>query len=352
MLLKFSSAGRTWHLTQEKCVLVQILFAFFLCGATAGWLVAVQNPKHTGTKLEGYATAVTPENITVFDKQGQEWKILTDKDYTSIVGLGAEVTVWYTNQGGVFRLENIQYPTESFFLPADRIRENIKRIIILPKSEDVANTSGLFAAISKYLQDNAGWFVAPPELGEEMANRAENTTSTLDAIDPNTGQADMQQLLDAQGSLVTRIAQETRVDAVLTIQVVKVKANVRRSVASWDDMTELIANNKTRALSKLTIEQGKGWVYAATVDMNLWSPKGKLLWKKRRGFAALALQVSMGSIYRARPLTEVYENRERLDTWLATTLGELAPRATVTAPGQVSPAPSKLAKAKDIPEEK
>jgi hypothetical protein len=353
LLLKFSKAGRIWSVTQEKHGLVQILFAFFLFSATAGWLVAGENPKHTGTKLDGYATGVTPESITVFDKQGQERKILTDKDYTSIVGLGAEVTVWYKNEGGVYHLEDIQWPNEGFFLPANRIRENIKRIIILPRSEDVENTQGLFAAISRYLQENAGWFVAPPELGEEIANRAENNPSSLDAIDPKTGQIDVQQFLEAQGFLVTRIAQETRVDAVLAIKVVKVKAHVRGSVASWDDMTEAVASNRTRALSKLTIEGGRGWVYAATVDMNLWSRSGKLLWKKRRGFAALGFQMGMGSTYRARPLTEVYENREALETWLATTLGELAPRATYTAPGQVSPELRKqLEKAKSTAQER
>jgi hypothetical protein len=337
LLLKFRKAGRFWRAAPEKHSLVQIVCAFFLCAAIAGGLVAVENPKHAGTKLEGYATGVTPESITVFDKQGQERKILTDKDYTSIVGLGAEVTVWYTNQGGVYHLEDIQYPNQGFFLPANRIRENIKRIIILPKSEGVENTQGLFAAISRYLQDNAGWFVAPPELGEEIANRAEINRSSLDAIDTRTGQVDMQQFLEAQGILAARIAQETRVDAALTIKVVKVKAKIHGSVASWDDMTETVASNKTRALSKFTIEGGSGWVYAATVDMSLWSRTGKLLWKKRRGFAALGFQMGMGSKYRARPLTEVYENPEAMDTWLASALGELAPRATLTAPAQVFP---------------
>jgi hypothetical protein len=134
---------------------------------------------------------------------------------------------------------------------------------------------------------------------------------------------------------------------------VKVKANVRASVATWDGMTEAVANNKTRALSKLTIEGGRGWVYAATVDMNLWSRSGKLLWKKRRGFAALGFQMGMGSKYRARPLTEVYEDPGAMEIWLATTLGGLAPRATLTAPGQVSPELRKqLEKAKSTAEEK
>jgi hypothetical protein len=60
-----------------------------------------------GTKLEGYATAVTPTSITVFDKKNQEIEIVTDKDYTALVGIAAPVTVWYTSQGGVNHLEDI-----------------------------------------------------------------------------------------------------------------------------------------------------------------------------------------------------------------------------------------------------
>jgi hypothetical protein len=352
LLLKFGEVRQISRIVPRSSI-AQVLTVFFLFGVASLLLFASENPQHKGTKLEGYTIGVKPDNITVVDKKGQELKILTDKDYTSIVGLGAEVTVWYTNEGGAYRLEDIEYPNEGFFLPADQIRTNIKRIIILPKSEDVENTEGLFTAISRYLQDNAGWFAAPPELAEEISRRSKTLPSSLDAIDPKTGQVDMQRFLEAQGSLVMKIAAETRADAVLEIKVEKVKANVHGSVASWDDMVEVVGGKGTRALSKLTLTGGKGWVYAATVDMNLWSRSGKLLWKKRRGFATLGFQVGMGSKYRERPLTEVYADGEAMEKWLVATLGGLVPPINVTVPQQVSPELKRqIEKAKQAPEDK
>jgi hypothetical protein len=127
---------------------------------------------------------------------------------------------------------------------------------------------------------------------------------------------------------------------VLEIKVDKVKAPVRGSLASWDDMTETVADMKTRALSKLTpmgMVAGTGWVYAATAEMNLWSRNGKLLWKKKRGFATLGFQTGMGSSYRQRPLAEVYGNPQAMQNWLDTTLGNLAPPVNAALPGQISP---------------
>ena len=66
--------------------IVPALALLFLLGAAAPSLLAAQKPQHTGTKLEGYATIVTPDSITVFDKKNHEIEIATDKDYTSLVG--------------------------------------------------------------------------------------------------------------------------------------------------------------------------------------------------------------------------------------------------------------------------
>ena len=196
------------------------------------------------------------------------------------------------------------------------------------------NSEGLISAISKYLADNAGWFVAPPELAVEIAKPHQGLpASPLDAIDPNTGEVDMQRYLQPQRSLMTTIAEETRSDAVLEVSVIKVKAKVRASVASWDDMTEAVASRKSRVLSPLAGLGGNGWVYAATAEMNLWSQTGKLLWKKRRGFAVLGMQSGMGSKYRARPLTEVYVDSGAMQRWLEGTLGQLAPPLKETPAG-------------------
>jgi hypothetical protein len=302
-----------------------------ICGSTAA-----QKPPHTGTKLEGFATVVTPDSITVYDKKTGEIEIHTDVDYSSLVGIAAPVTVWYTTRDGVNHLEDIVYPHNGTFIARDLIQENIKRIIILPRVEDVDDSQGLINAISTYLADNAGWFVAPPELALEIASRAKASASPLDAINPDTGDVNMQGYLEPQRSLMTTITQASRTDAVLEVQVVKVKANVRGSVASWDDMTEPVASRKSRTLSPFGAMESKGWVDAATADMSLWSHTGKLLWKKRRGFAVLALQSGITAKYRPRPLTEVYANSDAMQRWLGDTLGQLAPPVKME-PSQLSP---------------
>jgi hypothetical protein len=318
-------------------------------------IVAAQKPQHRGVKLEGFATVVTPDSISVFDKKNREIEILTDKDYTSLVGIAAPVTVWYTTEGGANHLEDIIYAAKAgTFAPAQSIRNSIRRIIILPHSEGVENSQGLISAISQYLADNTGWFAAPPELAIEIASRIKGSNSPLDAIDPDTGQVDMQRYLEPQRRLMRAIAEETHSDAVLEIQMVKVKARVRSSIASWDDMTEPVASRKSRALSPLGALGGKGWVYAATADMSLWSESGKLLWKCRRGFAVLAVQSGMGVKYRERPLTEVYDDTGAMQRWLESTLGPLAPprpRSIEESP-QISPQLQKqLEKAKHAGEE-
>jgi hypothetical protein len=231
------------------------------------------------------------------------------------------------------------------------MQEGIKRIIILPRPEGVENTSGLISAISQYLTDNAGWFVAPPDMAVEIAGRTKDSTSSLDAIDTKTGKVDMQKYLDAQSSLVETIAKETRSDAVLEVHIVKVKATVRTGVAAWDDMMDPVVSGKSHAFTPFG---GKGWVYAATTDMSLWNPAGKLLWKKRRGFAALAMQSGSASKYHERPLTEVYKDSAAMERWLSETLGELAPlikRITPDTP-QISPELQKqLEKAKQAGEQ-
>jgi hypothetical protein len=331
-------------------LLLVICVIAVICGST----LAAQKPQHTGTKLEGFATIVTSDSITVFDKKNQMVEVHTDKDYSALVGIAAPVTVWYTTEGGINHLEDIEYPKQAgTFVPPDLIRENIKRIIILPRTGGVDDSQGLVKAISKYLADNTGWYVAPPELAAEIASRTKSSNSPLDAIDPDTGQVDMQRYLEPQRGLMSMIANETRSDAVLEINIVKVKANVRSGIASWDDMTEPVASRKARSLTPWE-GMSKGWVSAVTADMNLWSQSGKLLWKKRRGFAVLGVQSGMGGKYRERPLKEVYDDTAAMQRWLVATLSQLAPptRGTTAEPQQVYPEVQKqLEKAKQAGEE-
>jgi len=300
--------------------IVCVIFAIF--GSVSS--LRSQKPQHAGIKLEGYVTVVTPDSIMVFDRKNQEVQIHTDKDYTSILAIASPVTVWYTTKGSVNHLEDIVYASGGAFVPANRLRESIQRIIILPRPEDVQNTEGLISAISKYLSDKTGWYVAPPELAEELLNRTKASAVSLDAINPNTGEVDMQRYLEAQRGWVTAIANETRSDAVLEVKIVQVKAKVRSSIAYWDDMTEPVASRKTRDLSPFAWMESRGWVYAATADMALWSQTGKLLWNKRRGFAILGVRSGMSPQYHERPLTEVYSDSTAMGRWLDSTLGQLA----------------------------
>ena len=324
-------------------------------GFGAGCLVGAQKTGHVGFKVEGYATIVTPDTITIFDtKKNDIIEIKTRKDYTSLVGIAAPVTAWYTVQNGVNHLEDIQYPTQSGnFLPAYQIRDSIKRIIILPQVEGVDDADGLISAISKYLADNAGWFVAPPALAEEVARRTKARESALDAVNPETGEVDMDRYLEPQRELMSTVAGDTHSDAVLQVRVLKVKAGVHGGVASWDDMTEPVASGKARFLTPWEGVASKGWVYAATADMMLWSQTGRLLWKRRRGFAVLGIQSGFGGNYHQRPLSEVYKDSGEMHHWLVDTLGQLVPpTAPAVTPTKIpQELQEKLDKAKQAGEE-
>lgn len=326
-----------------------VLVLIVAAGAGAGRLVAEEQTRHTGTKVEGFATVVTPGSITVFDKKNQEIEIQTDKDYTSLVGIAAPVTVWYTTKDGVNHLEYIVYAAKTeTFVPANEIGQGIRRVIILPEPQDVQNAQGLMDAISKYLSANSGWYVEPAELAAEIATRDGDSDSMLDSADPDD---DYQQFLEHQRTLARQIAKETRTDAVLEVRLVKVKAKVRGSVASWDGMTESVASWKSRALVPWEGVAGNGWVYAATADMRLWGKSGNLLWKARRGFAVLAVQSTMAR-YHERPLTEVYSRADFMQRWLEDTLGELARGGPAGAPASMPPTrPDQPEKATPPPED-
>lgn len=225
--------------------------------------------------------------------------------------------------------------TPLIIIAPEHLRAQIKRIAIWPRSEDVENADGLVSAISNYLTDNTGWFVSPPELAVEIASRAKIPTSSLDAIDPNTGDVDMKRYLQSQRSVVTTLAEETRSNAVLEVRILKVKADVRGYVAYWDGVNESVASQKSRGLAPFG---GKGWVYAATADMYLWSATGKLLWRARRGFAVLGLKSGVSSKFRERPLTEVYEKTDFMQRWLEEVFSQLAPpRGKAVGPLPVPP---------------
>jgi len=304
-----------------------------LCGLACAALLGF--PAGTGArekrpislKVVGLTTAVEPTRVTIAGTDGHELTVVCQEDFTLKVGLGSKVTVWYTPKEGVNKLDWMEYPLENFFVPADLIRGQIKKVITLPNAT-VPDSEGIVDRITKYLEANLGWYVAPSILAQEIRRRSARSNSTLEAIDPATGQFDMNVYLQSQRQLIAHLASETRVDAVLEVDVERVQAKFDRHIAEWDGVAQPVASNATRTIWSLSILPVTGEVPAATVVMRLWDARGKLLWGNRRGFAVLALRVGIGGGFRDRPLSEVYQDEASIQAWLAETLGTLAPPKT------------------------
>jgi hypothetical protein len=272
----------------------------------------------------GVTTAVEPTQVTILGADGHELTVVCEEDFTMKVGVGSKVTVWYTPKNGVNKLNWLEYPLENFFVPGDLIRSRVKKVIPLPSSR-VPDSEGIVDRIAKYLEANLGWYAAPAVLAEEIRRRSPVSNSTLEAIDPATGQFNMNRYLQSQRQLFTRVASETRVDAVLEINVERVQAVFTRHVAEWDGAAQAVASGGTRALWSVGVIPVTGEVPAATVVMKLWDAQGKLLWSNRRGFAVLAVLNRAGTSFRDRPLAEVYEDEPSIQAWLVDVLGALAP---------------------------
>ncbi len=117
------------------------------------------------------------------------------------------MTAWYSVRDGANVLDWMEYPRENFFVPADQIRAQIRKVVILPNSE-VPEADGLFDAMADYLDSTFDWYVAPRVLAEEIRDRALKLRpaatggglprSTLDAINPSTGEFDISRYSQAQ----------------------------------------------------------------------------------------------------------------------------------------------------------
>jgi len=298
-------------------------------------LAGEKRPKQI--KMVGLTTAVEPTRVTIVGRDASEVTIVCKEDFTSKVGVGSQVTAWYTPKDGVNYLDWLEYPLENFFVPANEIRETIKKIIILPNSS-VPDSQGIVDGIGKYLETNLGWYVAPRMLAEEIRRRSKRSDSTLAYIDPATGQFNMDRYLRAQRALIVKLVSETRVHAVLEVNVEQVQARFIAQVAVWDGVEQAMATKAVRTLALLAHLPEDGQVPAATVEMKLWGPQGKLLWSNRRGFAVLAVQTGLGNKFRDRLLIEVYQDQASVEKWLVMTLGTLAPPKTSgCAPAPTAP---------------
>src|SRR5947199_9788058 len=170
---------------------------------------AAREARPNSTKVIGLVTAVEPAQITILSGNGGEVTATTQEDFTQKVAVGSKVTAWYSVRDGAKVLDWMEYPRENFFVPAEQIRSQIRKVVILPNSE-VPDADGLFDAMADYLDSTFDWYVAPRELAEQIRDRALKPRataatdsgfprSTLEAINPSTGEFDISRYTQAEG---------------------------------------------------------------------------------------------------------------------------------------------------------
>lgn len=312
---------------REKRRIVARLLCLLAVGAVVvcwpGGLKAAGNSRKP-LKIRGILTQVKPTRLTVRDNKGNDVTIQPKEDFTEKVAVGAEVTAWYYPGDPVNELQWLEYPSESAFVSPSQFLGQIKKIILLPNSS-AGNADGLYDAVEGFLQSHMGWFVAHRMLAEEIQQRSQKAKSTLDVIDPATGNVDLTRYATAHDKLIQKIAEMTRVDAVLEADVEQVQVNFRSQVATWDGAQQLVSSKTSRTLTLLTAIPVDGHVPAATAVFKLWDAQGRLLWTHRRGFCVLALEQGIGTKFRDRPISEAVQDTERVEKWLNLVFGSWLP---------------------------
>ncbi len=308
--------------TNRRGIEVWLLSLLAVGLAVACWpggLKAAEAPRKP-LKIKGLLTQVEPTRLAIRDSKGNEVSIQPKEDFTEKVAVGTEVTAWYYPGEAINKLQWLEYPPESYFISPSQFLGNIKKIILLPKSS-AGDADGLFDAVEDFLQTRLDWFVAHRMLAEEIRRRSQKAESTLDVIDPATGEVDLTRYATEHDKLIQKIADVTRVDAVLEADVEQVQVNFRSQVATWDGQQQLVSSKTSRALTLLAALPIDGHVPAATAVFKLWDPQGKLLWTHRRGFCVLALERGIGTKFRDRPISEAVQDTERTEKWLNQVFG-------------------------------
>lgn len=274
-------------------------------------------------KIVGLVTMVEPNSVAIRGGEG-EVTIQTVEDFTEKVAVGSQVTAWYYPKEKVNVLQWLAYALENSFVSPAQFRSQIKKIIILP-DDRVGGADGLFTAMGTFLESRLGWFVAPHILAEEIRQRARKSSSTLDLIDPSTGNVDLAAYVQPHRDLIRELASEASVDAVLEANVELVQVEFRAQVAAWDGVRQPVSSKISRTLAVFSPLPIEGQVPAATVVLKLWDAQGKLLWSNRRGFAVLALQEGISNKFRDRPIPEVLQDTGSVERWFADTFGSWLP---------------------------
>ena len=275
-------------------------------------------------RMVGLVTEVEPSRVTIRGEKGDQVTVQTAEDFREKVVVGSQVTAWYFPKENVNVLQWLEYPLENSFISPSQFRSQIKKIIILP-DDGVGGAEGLFTAMGSFLESRLGWFVAPHILAEEIRRRARKSDSILGAIDPSTGNVDLAAYVPVHRDLIQKLASETRVDAVLEVNVELVQVNFRSQVAVWDGARQPVSSKASRTVAFLSSLPVEGHVPAATVVLKLWDAQGKLLWSNRRGFAVLALQRGVANKFRDRPIPEVLADTASVEQWFTSVFGSWLP---------------------------
>jgi len=276
-------------------VLVMILGSWFVLPAWSRTKSHTQSGSHAGAQAQGVLTQVHAAYIIVRTDDGKELSLQTREDFRSKVGPGSRVKAWYLpGTNGYLTLEWLEYPWESFLVPWDVIHSQVRKVAILPQSQ-VPEANGFFDAVAVYLRDNLHWNV--PRVSAVAGG------STLDAMDPSTGQFDLAHYTGEGEHTVATLMAISHAQAVLEVDVQASQATVRDRMAIWDGVQEPLGAGPKA-----------GEAPATTVRFKLWGDGGKLLWTNERGFAVL--ETSEGGKLRDRSLGEVLGNADTVEDWL------------------------------------
>ncbi len=307
-----------------------------LVGALTFWapaaITAPREKKEAGvSRVYGYVTKVETNRITIMSQMGDA-KVLpltTQEDFTEKVAKGSKVTAWYFEQGDTYTLKWLDYPLENDFTSSRSIRNRVRRAIILANSS-VPDTDALYDATAQFLEANLKWRFAPRALAEDIR---QGNTKTAAVVNPSSGQGNHSQAAKDERELIPVIARQTKVNAVLEIDVEHVEASTKHSVAVWDGVEEPVSASQGLLTSaKSVVAPQRDTVPAATVVFRLWDSRGKLMWSNRRGFALLALRE--GKELRERPLTLVFQNADNVQAWLQMVFGSILPASSLSPTGR------------------
>jgi len=275
---------------------------------------AANEKKAAGVRrVYGYVTKVESNRITIMSLMGdaKTLPLATQEDFVDKVAKGSRVTAWYFEQGDTYALKWLEYSLENSFTSARSIRGRVRRVIVLHNS-NVPDTEPLCDAAVEFLETKLKWRFAPRNLAEDI--RQSNTRTASVAQAGSGGGGNSIRVGDEQ-ELIRLIAQQTKVNAVLEIDVQQVQATVKHSLADWDGVVEPVNASKGSLVpAKPVIPAQNDKVPAATVVFRLWDSRGKPMWSNRRGFALLALRE--GRELRESPLIKVFQTTENVQAWL------------------------------------